>query len=161
MGCQSSKFCVECPKAAFPLQNAINNNFFKVYYIKCENEAWYIGVTSNSLEERFEEHNESHDRGAVWTKINRPISIHLHKEFPTRREAAIEETSLTLAYMTKYGVSNVRGGRYSSPILNRFVYLCLKSEMAHVENLCFKCLKPGHFAKFCNSKDPIEIVDLK
>ena len=131
---------------------------YKVYYIECENNAWYVGTTIKTLEERFLEHACNEDKCALWTRLNKPQKIFLHNSYDTRREACIEEHSLTLEFMMKYGIDNVRGGRYASPNINKFMYLCLKSDLAHVENLCYICLKSGHFAKHCKNNNPQELL---
>jgi len=135
------------------IDNSTNNTLFKVYVLECENETFYVGVTKN-MEERYKAHLEGN--GAVWTNINKPLKYYIHKEFETRREANVEENALTLSLMYKHSISKVRGGRFSNPVLNKFLMLSLKTEMAHNESLCFQCFKPGHYIRECpNTKNVI------
>lgn len=127
-----------------PLQK--EGNTYKVYILELENNYFYIGVTQN-IEERYKNHLEGN--AALWTKLHKPLKYTIHKEFDTRREANVEESSLTLSYMYKYSIEKVRGGRYANPVLNKFLMLCLKTEMAHNETLCFQCFKKGHYVRDC------------
>lgn len=102
---------------------------FKVYYIKCENNAWFVGITNKSLEERLQEHIDYMDEKTVWTRIHKPLSIHLHNQFQTKEEAKNNENSLLLLFMIKYGINNVRGGKFWYPILNKMTYALLDKAM--------------------------------
>lgn len=131
-----------------------NETKFKVYVIECENDNFYVGVTKN-MEERYKSHMEGN--GSIWTTIHKPIKYYIHKEFDTRREANVEENALVLSLMYKHSIPRVRGGRFSNPILNKFLVLSLKTEMAHNESLCFQCLKPGHFIKECPNNKTVHV----
>jgi predicted GIY-YIG superfamily endonuclease len=137
------------PIQKIPLQNIPLQKekvTYKVYILELENNYFYIGVTQN-IEERYKNHLEGN--AALWTKLHKPLKYIIHKEFDTRREANVEESSLTLSYMYKYSIEKVRGGRYANPVLNKFLMLCLKTEIAHNETLCFQCFQKGHYVRDC------------
>lgn len=48
---------------------------WKLYILKLEQDKWYVGITSQSVEKRFRQH-KSGFAGAKWTKIYKPIKIH-------------------------------------------------------------------------------------
>lgn len=106
---------------------------FKVYYIKCENNAWFIGITTKSLESQLQDNLDNIDEKTVWTRINKPLSIHLQNEFESKEEAKFEEQSLLFLFMLKYGINNVRGGKYWFPILNKVIYVSIQNELTKLK----------------------------
>jgi predicted GIY-YIG superfamily endonuclease len=81
-----------------------------VYVLKLEAGRWYCGFTEN-LERRTAQHFLG--RGADWTRIWKPLSLHSAIEGDTELENA-----QTIALMAQYGWRKVRGGRYTSPALS-------------------------------------------
>ena len=135
MGCHTSK-----PAAAATAA-------YKVYV--CSSlDKWYVGVTKKPIEIRLQEHLGG-KTGASWTRLYPPLAIALHKEYPTRREANVEETAHTLELMRQHGIEHVRGGRYVATTLSRFDMSCIEKEMAHNYSLCFKCRGEGHTSRNC------------
>ena len=59
------------------------------------------------------------------------------------------QNGLTLRYMTKYGISNVRGGIYCQIILSNQQIQDIQTKIKSVENKCFICDSTEHFAKEC------------
>ena len=106
---------------------------YKVYFSKCENNAWFIGITTKSLESQLQDNLDNIDEKTVWTRINKPLSIHLQNEFDSKEEAKIEEHSLVILFMLKYGINNVRGGKYWYPILNKTIYVLLQNEISKLK----------------------------
>ena len=51
------------------------------------------------------------------------------------------EDMLVKLYMKKFGISNVRGGTYSTLILTADQIKFLDTEITHSKNLCFHCKK--------------------
>ena len=63
-----------------------------VYILKCSDQTFYTGITTN-LDRRIKEHNNS-KLGAKYTKIRRPIKLIYSREFNNRSEASIEESRI-------------------------------------------------------------------
>ena len=81
-----------------------------VYVLKLEAGRWYCGFTEN-LEQRTAQHFLG--RGADWTRLWKPLSLHSAVEGDTELENA-----QTIALMAQYGWRKVRGGRYTSPAMS-------------------------------------------
>jgi predicted GIY-YIG superfamily endonuclease len=79
-----------------------------VYVLKLEDDCWYVGLTAN-LNKRLRNHFSS--GGSAWTKLHRPIDL----EETTEGDKAYEKY-LTLCYMKKFGIDNVRGAGYSKSV---------------------------------------------
>ena len=76
-----------------------------IYILKLEHGYWYIGRTTN-IERRYMQHTLG--KGAKWTFLHRPLAI--HETIPLKSEQ--HEDEITIEYMKKYGMSNVRGGKF-------------------------------------------------
>ncbi|RNI23562.1 CHC2 zinc finger domain-containing protein [Rufibacter latericius] len=74
-----------------------------VYVLKLENNCFYVGFTQN-MSRRMAEHFSGN--GAIWTKINRPISL----ECEFKDKTLNYENYLTEAGIIKYGYEYIRGG---------------------------------------------------
>ncbi len=105
----------------------MNNNPYHwwLYVLKLEQNKWYIGITSQTPEKRFQEH--SRGRKSYWTEKYKPISIADQKFLGdlSYDEAKAYEDKITRLYMRKKGVNNVRGGTLTqtSDFIVRFGYI--------------------------------------
>ncbi|OGZ43478.1 MAG: hypothetical protein A3H64_02120 [Candidatus Ryanbacteria bacterium RIFCSPLOWO2_02_FULL_45_11c] len=63
-----------------------------VYILKCNDNSLYVGSTNN-LEKRLQQHNESKS-GAHYTKIRRPVSLMYSELCSTLKEARRREVEL-------------------------------------------------------------------
>jgi putative endonuclease len=75
-----------------------------VYVLECENNCYYIGVSSN-LNARLAQHFEG--EGAAFTRKNKPIKlieVHIGGE--------AKENEITEKYIEKYTLRKVSGGKY-------------------------------------------------
>lgn len=114
-----------------------------VYALELENQKWYVGASSD-VDKRFTTHTNGH--GAVWTKKYKPLNIHAVFE----NEA---EDSIVIKYMAMYGIDNVRGGSFSSCVLQHYEQSVIQKMISTLDNTCFKCGKTGHFMKTCTNND--------
>ncbi len=65
---------------------------WQVYILKCADETFYAGVTTD-LERRVEEHNNS-PLGAKYTSGRRPVELVYSQSFAGRSEASKEESRI-------------------------------------------------------------------
>lgn len=113
----------------------------KVYVLKCENNKYYVGKTSD-INRRFQEHFYG-TRASEWTKLHRPYEIVQVEDMVSE----FDEMRKTLECMKKFGINNVRGAQWSN------IYLtpeqCHDIERAMNPNSCYTCGEVGHFSKYC------------
>lgn len=109
-----------------------------VYVLKLEDDKYYIGKTYKNLYDRVLEH--SRGDGAIWTKIHKPVEI-----LDFKPNADRFDLDLTVKkYMDRYGISNVRGGTYSSPYLSSEKYNIIREELANANDTTYKYSKKNN-----------------
>jgi predicted GIY-YIG superfamily endonuclease len=106
-----------------------------IYILKCEDNRFYIGKTERDFIKRIEEHFTN--CGSEWTKRYKPINV---VEIIENADET-DEDKYTKIYMKKYGIENVR---------EEYQIKALQNELCTIDDLCFICMKKGHFAKKCN-----------
>ena len=82
----------------------------QIYVLKLRNKKWYVGYTERKRVDRILEHIEN--KGARWTKKHPPLVDGYLHNFSTPGKTREDEDKRTLSMMKKYGISNVRGGRW-------------------------------------------------
>jgi hypothetical protein len=82
-----------------------------IYTLHCEHDCYYIGRTIDIVG-RFNSHKAGF--GAVWTKAHRPLAI-----LELVPDGPFQELVVTLCYMKKYGLANVRGGPWCNLVLSQ------------------------------------------
>lgn len=96
---------------------------YRLYVIKQEQGKYYIGITTKSPEERYQQHINGF-MGAKWTKKYKPISLFDTHDLGiiSKLNAEQYESKIVRAYIKKYGYNNVRGGdlSYSGDYIKRF-----------------------------------------
>ena len=117
-----------------------------VYVLLCSENKFYVGKTARPLPERIREHVEG--RGSAWTRKYPPIRV--IESHPCETE--VSEDTTTKKWMRLHGVDNVRGGSYSQVVLPDYRRRSLQDEFNGASDRCFKCQKPGHFARHCTAQ---------
>jgi hypothetical protein len=111
--------------------------------MQLQNDKYYIGKTSNP---HFRFDNHFTHNGSEWTRLYKPIKI--LELIPNCDD--YDEDKYTYKYMDKYGIDNVRGGSYTTLILDTVTKNQLIKISNSVNNRCFTCAGAGHFAKDCD-----------
>jgi hypothetical protein len=90
-----------------------------IYAIKLEKGKYYIGKTTNP---QFQIQSHFNSNGSYWTKKYRPLKV-----IEIRPNCAdYDEDKITIQYMNKYGINNVRGGSFVSVKLDKSTIDTLK-----------------------------------
>ncbi len=126
-----------------------------VYVLELEDNKFYIGKTNN-ISRRFEDHKSSNSRSATWTRKFKPVRIIESYD----NADGLDEDRITLEYMIKYGIDNVRGGPY--------VACDIDSSREHIEHrirmACDRCKNCGskfHFLRNCPKNNRIKVKNSK
>lgn len=116
-----------------------------LYVLRLAGGRYYVGKAAN-LENRIAQHMDG--RGSAWTRKYAPVSV-----VEKRRNASpFEEDSLTLEYMSKYGVDKVRGGSYVEISLNDEQKADLEKKIRSATDACTRCGRKGHFISSCYAR---------
>ena len=125
-----------------------------VYVLLLQNNKYYIGRTSNP-QFRIEEHFNLN--GSTWTQKYNPIKlielINNCDEF--------DEDKMTLKYISKYGIDNVRGGSFCQEILVEQEKVFIEKMIRNAKDKCFNCGETGHFANECQGNEKERIIPIE
>ena len=109
----------------------------------------YVGK-STDVSKRLKQHMDG--LGAVFTKTHKPTGVLLQRLGTLEGEGDGPERDETLRQMDKLGVMKVRGWKYTSKILSLSDKRDIESNIRELNDLCRRCGRAGHFAKFCRLK---------
>jgi len=116
-----------------------------IYVLKCEEEKYYVGKSKN-YNIRLNQHFNGD--GSMWTKKYKSISV----EYSILTNDSYDEDKITLQYMEKKGINNVRGGSFTRIILNDEQINVITSMIYGSNDKCFICGSSDHFVKDCKQK---------
>jgi predicted GIY-YIG superfamily endonuclease len=119
-----------------------------IYILRLKGNRYYIGKTENVLR-RYKEHCKG--EGSAWTRKYEPLELALVIE----DASPFDEDKYVKEYMAKYGIQNVRGGSYSSEVLDEAQLYMLQREIWGAKDRCITCGRSGHFGKACFAKTDI------
>jgi predicted GIY-YIG superfamily endonuclease len=110
-----------------------NQEKMNIYVLKLQRGKYYIGSTISKYLWRIDTHYNKH--GSKWTQIYKPkkvVEVHYNCD-------EYEEDRITLKYMSKYGIENVRGGTFCKVVLPKNHIRTLKSMIrsCHFVNECY------------------------
>lgn len=112
-----------------------------IYLLELHMGKYYVGKT-NDIKTRTKQHFKH--LGSTWTKRYKPIRL-----LYTFRGSKWDEDKFVLEMMYKYGVRNVRGGRYARPTLTPETLWEIHQSFRHANNQCFACGSSTHFVSDC------------
>jgi|APSaa5957512493_1039668.scaffolds.fasta_scaffold39047_2 hypothetical protein len=120
-----------------------------IYTLKLQEGKYYIGKTHNP---QFRLDCHFNLNGSKWTKKYKPLKV---IELKNNCDD-YDEDKITMQYMDKYGINNVRGGSFVSFKLKKSSIDTLKQMSNGRNNNCFICGKKDHFAKDCEQNNYYE-----
>lgn len=114
-----------------------------VYVLRCINaksnrHVYYVGRTDH-----FRDRMTSHygGRGSQWTKQHKPQDV----IFLKKSTDLYDEDLITLKYMEKHGIENVRGGSFSNPKLFSSQLRVISRMLANATGKSFYCKPILHY----------------
>jgi hypothetical protein len=102
---------------------------------------------STNVERRYEQHQAG--TACEWTRHFPPIRIAVQ----TPMVNAFHESNLTLEYMCRYGIDNVRGANYTQPVLSEEQMDLIQGSIWNHLDLCIGCGLPDHMINQCPYTD--------
>ena len=118
----------------------------KVYVLQLESNKYYVGKT-NDIDRRFNEHLHGR-RSSIWTKRYKPIRI-LER---INDCDCFDEDKITVKYMSKHGINNVRGGAFVTMTLSPETVGHIHKRIRMALDLCVNCGSNKHFIMECPNK---------
>ena len=119
-----------------------------VYTMELQGGNWYVGSTDKPPE-RLAQHRSGN--GAAWTSKHAPLGGFetLQLVEGGREEARLKEDLEVKRLMQKHGIERVRGGAYSSAVLNVETVKALERELRHIDDVCLRCGRADHWIDDC------------
>jgi predicted GIY-YIG superfamily endonuclease len=123
-----------------------------IYILELKGGRYYVGSSTNIAQRLFQHFS---GKGSAWTKKYHPIQVVGIRS----RNSLFTEDNVTKEYMLIYGIDNVRGGCYCSPILPSSTIQLLKRELwaARAQGyFCFRCGDTNHGIIDCRAQIDID-----
>ena len=117
----------------------------QIYTLKLTHGKYYVGKTNQPISRILQHFTKS---GSGWTKRFHPVEI---MEVMSHCND-FDEDRVTLQYMDKYGIDNVRGGSFVKMKLSESEKKVIQTMIASQNDRCHNCGKAGHFASKCWKK---------
>lgn len=131
-----------------------------VYILKCKDNCYYIGKTTGSYFKDIDNHFKGN--GCEWTKLHKPLRLEILRHFCDETD----DDFYTKLYITKYGISKVRGGSYSQVELSEQQLYEVFHYPIDTHITCYQCNMTGHKRHICpflrnsfDKKDTIEDIE--
>lgn len=116
-----------------------------IYVLALTGGYFYVGKTQD-VGMRYQQH--CNGTGAIWTQLHAPIK--LLESYKTTD--IFEETRKTKEVMAKYGILNVRGGAYTTEILDQCTIDFIQTEIWSAQDRCTRCGFDSHYVTKCKAK---------
>ena len=116
-----------------------------IYVLQLTEGFYYVGKTQN-VEIRYQQHRSGN--GALWTRLHAPIR--LVESYKTI--SMFEEDRKTKEVMAKYGINKVRGGTYTTEVLDRYTIEFLQKEIWTGQGCCGRCGHNDHYISECAAR---------
>lgn len=120
-----------------------------IYVLRCEGGCYFIGKTQKEYFTDVDKHFQG--TSLEWTQVHKPIRLHLLRFFCDDEDVHL----YTTAYMQRYGVDKVRGGKYSECVLSSHqldelnMLMNINNNNHHHLSACIKCGFVGHTKTKC------------
>lgn len=126
-----------------------------IYALSLENSKYYIGKMEHIQTFADDECQElcKMTTECEWLKTNRPLRV---VEY-IRHADIFDQDKMTLQYMEKYGIVNVRGGSFSKTTLSHSEISLLQRMIRHARNECYTCGHSGHVQRNCSEEKWIQL----
>ena len=125
----------------------------EVYVLKLENDKYYVGE-SYDKKKRINVHGNG--MGSAWTSKHKLVDELIPISNPQEKYWELLET---ISMMYYYGVDNVRGSLFSTPLELTGNEKTMAAQLyCELNGLCRKCGGTGHFISRCNNNYMAEWV---
>jgi len=123
-----------------------NRKYPEVYVLKLEKGKYYVGESMNK-KKRIKFHKNGN--GSAWTRKYKVIE---EIEPISKPQIKFWELLETIELMYYYGVDNVRGSLFSTPLNLTGNEKTMAAQLyCELNGLCRKCGESGHFISRCNN----------
>jgi predicted GIY-YIG superfamily endonuclease len=120
------------------MENETEKNW-NLYVLQLEHGKYYVGITTQTPKQRFQQHLKGGFMSAKWAKRYKPVAIMEQQNLgiTTKHDAEIVENKKTRELMRQYGYNNVRGGdlSYQYRYVRRFGWLFIDKEWKIITTL--------------------------